>query len=254
MSTESMDLEQYADKARELLTSIEAGDREAVGQVLDELTRLRETELFREVGKLTRELHEALKTFRTDNRLGDLVSTEIPDAQDRLNHVIELTENAAHRTLTALEESLETLSGIGSEGRELAAEWQRFRQREMAAPEFRELSKRMDTFFERLQRESDEVQSKLTDALMAQDYQDLTGQIIRRVMKLVKEVEDGLVSLISLSAPHRATEERKAADNKTVEATSDSTTLEGPQVPGHESDTAVSGQDEVDDLLSSLGF
>jgi chemotaxis protein CheZ len=84
-------------------------------------------------------------------------------------------------------------------------------------------------------------------------FQDLTGQIIRRVMKLVKEVEDGLVSLISISAPQRGTEERKAADNKTGEANS-GTTLEGPQVPGHESDTAVSGQDEVDDLLSSLGF
>ena len=249
MSTEASDLDRYAEKARELLNHAEAGDSEAVGTVLDELTQLRETELFREVGKLTRELHEALKSFRTDNRLSELAS-EIPDAQDRLNHVIELTDNAAHRTLTALEESLESLSGLGSEGRELAAEWKRFRQRELSATEFRDLSRRMDGFFQRLETEGATVQSKLTDALMAQDYQDLTGQIIRRVMKLVKEVEDGLVSLISISAPERTTEQRKPADKPVT----DPMELEGPQVPGQESDTAVQGQDEVDDLLSSLGF
>ncbi len=250
MSTEASDLDRYAEKARELLNHAEAGDHEAVGEVLDELTRLRETELFREVGKLTRELHEALKSFRTDNRLSELAANDIPDAQDRLNHVIELTENAAHKTLTALEESLESLSGLGSEGQELAAEWKRFRQRELSATEFRDLSRRMDAFFQRLEAEGATVQSKLTDALMAQDYQDLTGQIIRRVMKLVKEVEDGLVSLISISAPERATERRKTADKRVA----DPSELEGPQVPGHESDTAVQGQDEVDDLLSSLGF
>lgn len=258
MSTDTTDLDQYAEKAQTLLAHIEAGDRDAVSETLDDLTRLRETELFREVGKLTRELHEALKSFRTDNRLGDLVASEIPDAQDRLNHVIELTEDSAHRTLTALEESLETLSEVGQQGRDLAAEWQRFRQRSMSTDEFRQFSRQLDGFFERLQTDTDAVHSKLTDALMAQDYQDITGQIIRRVMKLVKEVEDGLVSLLSISGQQRTSESQTDADNresdKGQKAAAASSELEGPQVPGHENDTAVSGQDEVDDLLSSLGF
>ncbi|SEO57001.1 protein phosphatase CheZ [Aquisalimonas asiatica] len=254
MTDGSQDLAAYEAKARELLSSIEAGDGEAVGEALDELTRLRETELFREVGKLTRELHEALKSFRLDGRLSDIAVSEIPDAHQRLNHVIELTENSAHRTLTALEESLETLSGISSDGKTLAAEWKRFRSRQLSATEFRGLGQRLDQFFERLETEGDAIQEKLTDALMAQDYQDLTGQIIRRVMDLVREVEDGLVSLISISAPRqtqgKATEDGKSADKNTEDAMK----LEGPQVPGQESDSAVSGQDEVDDLLSSLGF
>ena len=250
MTDQITDLEAYEAKARELLQYIEAGDHEAVGNALDDLTRLRETELFREVGKLTRELHEALKSFRLDGRLTDMVTSDIPDAHERLNHVIELTDNAAHRTLTALEEGLETLSSIGAEGKNLAQGWQKFRTRQLSATEFRDLSREMDGFFERLQSEGDELQSKLTDALMAQDYQDITGQIIRRVMKLVKEVEDGLVSLISISA-QRTADEGKPADKKDKD---NGMELEGPQVPGQESDSAVSGQDEVDDLLSSLGF
>ncbi|MFV8833622.1 protein phosphatase CheZ [Aquisalimonas sp.] len=254
MTDASPDLAAYEAKARELLSCIEAGDEEAVGKALDELTRLRETELFREIGKLTRELHEALKSFRLDGRLSDIAVSEIPDAHERLNHVIELTENSAHRTLTALEESLETLSSIGSEGKVLAAEWKRFRSRQLSATQFRGLGQQLDQFFERLESEGDAIQAKLTDALMAQDYQDLTGQIIRRVMELVKEVEDGLVSLISISAPRqapdKATESAKSADKKK----DDEKKLEGPQVPGQESESAVSGQDEVDDLLSSLGF
>ena len=250
MTDESEQLELYREQAHALLQAVDAGDAETAGAVLDELTRLRETELFREVGKLTRELHDALKSFRLDGRLGELASDEIPDAQERLNHVIELTDNAAHRTLTALEESLETFSGITSEGRELAGEWQRFRRREISATEFRELSGRIEQFFARLADEGDTVHAKLTDALMAQDYQDITGQIIRRVMELVKEVEDGLVSLISISAPRQEPTEEESAADKQRRAME----LEGPQVPGQESDTAVSGQDEVDDLLSSLGF
>jgi chemotaxis protein CheZ len=84
---------------------------------------------------------------------------------------------------------------------------------------------------------------------MAQSFQDLTGQIIKRVITLVDDVEASLVNLVKLSSSQIA--ESSSDDSKQK---SDKSKLEGPQIPGKETDGAVSGQDEVDDLLSSLGF
>ncbi|HFA59759.1 MAG TPA: protein phosphatase CheZ, partial [Rhodospirillales bacterium] len=88
-----------------------------------------------------------------------------------------------------------------------------------------------------------QVRAHLTDALMAQDFQDLTGQIIKRVITLVEEVEANLVNLIKVAG----LPERKQDGPKEHE-------LDGPVIPGKETASTVSGQDEVDDLLSSLGF
>ena len=236
------------DAARQLVERLEAGDAAGADRQVDELTRIRETELFREVGQLTRELHEALKAFKTDTRLA-AVAEEIPDAQDRLTHVIDMTEQSAHRTLTAVEQSLGVVDGLSARGAELRDTWHRFRRRELSAEEFRELSRDLEQFLDRLGEEGGQLQAHLTEALMAQDYQDLTGQIIRRVINLVQEVEAGLVSLISISGRRRGEEKAAPADKPVIGGT-----LEGPQVPGRESASAVSGQDEVDDLLSSLGF
>ncbi|MCC5810626.1 MAG: protein phosphatase CheZ [Ectothiorhodospiraceae bacterium] len=246
------------ESARELVAKLEQGSTDGVQEHLDHITRLRETQLYQELGQLTRELHEALKAFKVDTRLNELAG-EIPDAQDRLTHVINMTEQSAHRTLTAIEESLPVVDGISTRGQALLDRWQQFRARKLSAAEFRDLSKDLEAFLGSVQSESGAVQSHLTDALMAQDYQDLTGQIIRRVINLVQEVESGLVSLISLSAAQRGDETAIAADKPDTakpakKKKSAPSELEGPQVPGNESESAVKGQDEVDDLLSSLGF
>jgi len=90
---------------------------------------------------------------------------------------------------------------------------------------------------------------------MAQEFQDLTGQILRRVITLVQEVEDNLVELIRLSGGEKAEVEPGASASKETKNTEDILKGVGPQVPGVGDDGgAVSGQDEVDDLLSSLGF
>ena len=236
--------------ARQLVERLESGDEVGVDDLVEELTHIRETELFRELGQLTRELHEALKAFKSDSRLA-AVAEEIPDAQDRLNHVIDMTEQSAHRTLNAVEESLDLVNGLAEGGQGLRQRWQQFRARELSADEFRILSRDLEAFLDRVGEEGGRVQSHLTDALMAQDYQDLTGQIIRRVINLVQEVESGLVSLISISGRRQGEEKDQSGASRQKAATPD---LEGPQIPGKESSTAVKGQDEVDDLLSSLGF
>ena len=235
--------------ARTLVAHLEANESEQAGQVLDLMTELRESELFQEVGQLTRTLHDALTVFRNDSRLSAIAS-EIPDTQDRLQHVIELTEQSAHRTLGAIENSLFLVQELGQVARDVGGRWDSFRKRELEAEEFRGLCRDMDGFLGRINDDGERLQSELTTALMAQDYQDITGQIIRKVITLVKDVEAGLVSMIRLS--DQAPENPTAADRKKEKT--DRERLEGPQIPGKETDGAVSGQDEVDDLLSSLGF
>ena len=228
---------------RDLLECMERGDEEGAREIVDELANVRETTLYQEVGKLTRELHDAISAFGMDDRIANLAEHDIPDARERLNYVIAKTDEAANRTLTAIEESLPLCEKLESESGELHSRWQQFRRKEMSLDEFRELSRTLEAFLAEQQRNAGQVRSHLTDALMAQDFQDLTGQIIKRVITLVEEVEANLVNLIKVAGlPER--EKGKRTEHE----------LDGPVVPGKETESTVSGQDEVDDLLSSLGF
>lgn len=236
--------QQYLQQTREIIVRFEENNIDEAHKLLDELTGMREMSLFQELGKLTREFHEALNSFRLDARLTRIAGEEIPDAKERLRFVIKKTDEAAHRTLTVVEAALPTCDRIESDASALKSDWARFTSREMGAAEFRELSKRLSGFFQSLDTDISDMKSGLTDVLMAQDFQDITGQVIGRVIELVSDLEDSLVNLIRISGGKI---EETAAQKS-------SRALDGPQVPGIESDSAVSGQDEVDDLLSSLGF
>ncbi|BAU58830.1 chemotaxis response - phosphatase CheZ [Halorhodospira halochloris] len=250
---ENASLEDYRSAAQQLLECVDAGDVEGAQSVIDDLTHLRETELFRELGTLTRELHEAIKAFHYDERLADITESEIPDARERLNYVITMTEQAAHRTLTMIEETTPLVQWVAEEGERLAERWQAFRQRDLDVEQFRQLCRDLDEFLSHLQENGHKVTSQLNDALMAQDYQDLTGQIIRRVIALVEEVEGNLVQLVRISG-QRIVDDPQRSERKQSEASERMQKGEGPSIPGGDNEGVVSGQDEVDDLLSSLGF
>lgn len=235
--------------AKQLVQALEEGNKDSAEEALGEITSLHESELFNELGKLTREFHEALNTFRYDVRFAEITEEEIPDAKERLTYVISRTEDAAHRTLNAVEASLPICEQLSKKAGNLLEKWKRFRQKEMDVEEFRQLVKEIDAYLDITSAKSDEIKTHLTDVLMAQDFQDITGQIIRKVINLVSEVEMNLVNLVRLG--HKGGK-GKASDGKAKE--NKAGTLEGPQVPGMESSDAVSSQDEVDDLLSSLGF
>jgi len=214
--------EDLLSEARALVSALESGDGEAAEAALARIGALRESDIFQELGRMTRELHDALKEVELDDSVQGLAQVDIPDARARLNHVIEMTDEAA------------TLRHIGDG-------WRRFRNREMSVEEFRALSREVESFIERGNEELAQLKGHLNEILMAQGFQDLTGQIIRKVIAIVDDLEDNLVGLI-----------RKIHGDRPVARREDE--LAGPQIPGRESDTAVSGQDEVDELLSSLGF
>ena len=228
--------------ARELVAQLEAGEGAAAERLIEQLGDERECRLFREVGQLTRELHEAINGFLLDSGINELVEHEIPDASERLNYVINMTEKAANTSLAAVEASLPLAHELGSGAGALADNWTRFQQRELTVEEFRALSGDLAGFLQTAKGHSDALHGKLSEVLMAQDFQDLTGQVIRQVITLIHDVEDKLVRLIRISG------------NKATPVDHGNTNPIGPVIPGIDQGEVVSGQDDVDDLLSSLGF
>jgi chemotaxis protein CheZ len=231
--------------ARRLIEALERGDEQGADDVLEDLTADRDSLLFKEVGRLTRELHEAINGFLLDNRIAELAETDIPDATHRLRHVITMTEKAANATLSAVEAGLPLADELRDRAGRVAEPWTHFRRESLGCRENGTLGEEVDALLDVATRHGQALHGYLSDILMAQDYQDLTGQIIRKVIELVHDVEDKLVQLIRLSG-----RKPQKSDDGPLHTRIES----GPVVPGVDQGDVVKGQDDVDDLLSSLGF
>ena len=237
--------EEYGPCIAALAGSLAAGDEPRFFAELDALVQRRERALFGELRKLTGDLQAALERFRVDSRLVDLAQKEVPDARHRLDHVLKLTDEAAHRTMDLVEQSGPLAERTAREAADLVDMWRRFRARKIDIDGFREMVRRLDLFLEAACTDMDKVRGNLSEVLLAQGYQDLSGQIIRGVMKLVAELELALADLVRLSQGEQAK----------LQPLSDETRRGfGPVIPGIDSGPAVSGQQDVDALLSGLGM
>lgn len=256
MDTEDAHAPHQLNLARQLVACLEAGNEEEAATVIRQLRIPYERELFEELGKLTRDLHDALNSFRGDSRLQELTRDEIPDAKERLNYVVTMTEEATHRTLNAIDEAMPIAESLHCRSRELTESWNRFRQRELSIDEFRVFARALDRFFVASGTETERLRALMSEIMMAQDFQDLTGQIIRRVIRLVHEVEENLVGLIRLSSARMEQPGKTIAQSPTKSPDAKDNMGHGPIVPHTQDAVAdvVSGQDDVDALLSSLGF
>ena len=243
-------------QARTLMDRIEAGDLTGASDSIEGLNQARDHGFYREVGKLTRGLHEAITNFDIDTSDNDAES-KMANAQDRLDYVINLTQSSADKTMDMVEEGIPLAAEIGEQAEALQSDWQRLLNREMEAGEFRDLYKRMDSYLKLSSSNSTQLSEKLNAILLAQDYQDLTGQVIQKVISLVQDVEERLVELIRVASHveeltgivHTPEETAEKAPVKKADSSP-----EGPQIHADKRDDVVSGQDDVDDLLSSLGF
>ncbi|WP_022963805.1 protein phosphatase CheZ [Halopseudomonas pelagia] len=244
------------DNARQLVDYLEQGQYGEAILVIHAINQARDRGLYYEVGQLTRALHNSIVNFQVDtsHALGEgtEVST-ISDASDRLDYVVKLTDKAANRTMDLVESSAPIISSLGQQASALRADWQRLQRREMEAGEFRELYKRMGEFLAQTEDSSAQVSAHLNDILIAQDYQDLTGQVIKRVTALVHDVEESLVNLVRMAGQVDRIAGINHAQSE-LETKKVSPRGEGPQIHADKREDVVSGQDEVDDLLSSLGF
>lgn len=251
MSLDNNQLDKPAllEKAKALVEMLESEQVEdsVIETNIDEIINIRESSLFQELGKMTREIHESIMNFRMDERVADLAHSDIPDAKDRLEYVIEMTEKSANTVLSVVEKGTPVAEKLSGQAKQLSDQWARFRRRELSAEELRVMGHEVESFFSESEAMMTELLSGFNEVLMAQDFQDLTGQIIRKVIKLVDEIETNLVELVRIQGEHKIQD--KIAEKDEREA------LDGPQVPGKETgDDVMKGQDDVDDLLASLGF
>jgi len=262
MSEQSEEPESFEELLRnttsELVDKIEQGALADAVNLLQTINDARNRDLYQQVGQLTRALHDAIRDFHVDTRAAvdqDKTLSEMADATDRLNYVINLTQNAANRTMDKVEECLPIVSELGKEAALLRNEWGRLIRREMKPQEFRDLYRRIDTFLVETERQTDVLSGNFSEITLAQDYQDLTGQVVKKVITLVHEVEDSLVHLVKMASQvDRITGIQPKDTDKNTEII-DKQIPEGPVVNAEKRGVdVVSGQDEVDDLLSSLGF
>ena len=234
------------DLARDIVASLEAGDEQGAAKLIVQLAGTRDSVLFQEVGRITRELHDAMNSFLADAQFQDIAENQFRDAAERLRFVIDTTEQAANTTMDAVEQSLPLADKIHGDAERLAHEWDRFKSRQLTVEDFRTLSAEIGEFLNTLQGDSRALQGKLSEVLMAQGFQDITGQVIKKVITLVHDVETKLIQLIRISGHHSGNRDEVRQERIAKEM--------GPVVPGVDHGAVVSGQDDVDDLLSSLGF
>ncbi|MCW8328198.1 protein phosphatase CheZ [Photobacterium sp. SDRW27] len=235
------------EQAKQLVTLLEEGKQDEADVLVQTLVSDSRDPVYAEVGKLTRQLHDSLANFRLDPRINDLAKTEIPDARDRLSYVIDKTESAANKTMDAID-SIEPLADkLNNSLLQVHPQWSRLMSGQIEITEFKSLCHDIDGLLKQVESDGSAFRSHLTEILMAQDFQDLTGQIIRRVIELVHEVEDQLVEILKAFGMEQ--EDR-------TEALREECVLspEGPIVNSEERVDVMSTQDDVDDLLSSLGF
>lgn len=249
-------VEDLKQRAQDLMDKLGQGDIVGASDVIRGINEARDRSLYREVGKLTRGLHQAIVNFHIEpdeGRIDPATQSEMVNAQDRLGYVLSKTQAAADKTMDMVEAGIPLANSLADEAGKLKDDWLRLSRREMNPAEFRELYKRMDDFLGSAQSQAKTLSDHFNGILIAQDYQDLTGQVIKKVMSLVKEVEDNLVHLMRIAGTvDELTGLVQAPHLKDSEV--DAIAAEGPVVNADQRSDVVTGQDDVDDLLSSLGF
>ncbi len=249
--------------AESLVKKLDEGDLSGATSMIFKINEVRDRSIYKEVGRLTRGLHDAIVNFQIDVEKYNLPNdneneneSHMANARDRLDYVINMTQDAANKTMDMVEEGMPMATNLSQEASILKQDWGRLIRREMDPSEFRELYKRVDVFLDHANSGANSLNENFNNILMAQGFQDLTGQVIKKVIHLVQEVEERLVELVRLAGEVEEItgvvirEDRGAIGEKTA----DICEAEGPQIKAEDRADVVSGQDEVDDLLSSLGF
>jgi chemotaxis protein CheZ len=242
------------EEAKALVIALESGDDQSANEILMSAASPENKALFAEVGKLTRQLHDSLSNFQLDPKIANLATDDIPDAKERLSYVMDLTEKAANKTMDAVDSSLPLADKINTNLAELKPEWDKLMQREIQLGEFKSLCYSINDFMEVAGKDAAQIHTHMTEIMMAQDFQDLTGQVIKRVIELVKDVEDSLIHLLTVFGEPNANVSNDVNNTHEKDQAVDNNGVEGPIIDAENREDAVSNQDEVDDLLSSLGF
>ena len=192
------------------------------------------SEVFQQLGQITRQLHDALHQLGVMPCLRDAVES-LPDARSRLNYIAQKTGEAANKVLNSVDQAKIDHAGISSQTRRMAALI-------AADPVKAVASGAVMNFVDDVDAATSRIDAHLTDIMMAQDFHDLTGQVVARVVALAGDLEDSLVKLLVQAAPAEQLHKVELA------------AMNGPVVDPQGRIDVVANQGEVDDLLASLGF
>lgn len=198
-------------------------------------------EVLSRIGHMTRALHESLRGLGLD-KLIEKAASDIPDARDRLDYVARLSEQAAKRVLDATDAAGPVQDAIETRSGELSGAWQALLDKGASEQDWRALAQRTIAGLDESRAGAVATRAQLMDIMMAQDFQDLTGQVIGRITGIAQNLEKQLVQVLIDFAP---SEIRREIDNGL---------LNGPQINPEGKSEVVADQGQVDDLLDSLGF
>lgn len=197
--------------------------------------------VFNRLGVMTRQLHDTLRQLGYDRSLQEAAHA-IPDARERLAYIAEMTEQAASKVLNATDIAKPIQDKVQADAETLRTRWDRLYANQLSADEFRALAGETRDFLGSVVSGSRETNAQLMEIMMAQDFQDLTGQVIKKVVDLAQGLEKQLLQVLIEAMP---------ADRK-VDAPEG--LMNGPVISAVGRDDVVSNQGQVDDLLESLGF
>jgi chemotaxis protein CheZ len=207
------------------------------------VAKVNEDDMLNRIGQMTRGLHESLRELGLDQMI-EKAAQEIPDARDRLNYVATMTEQAADRVLNATDIANPLQDNIIDKAASLEAKWKEVMKTPSLKSEYNETAEATLVFLKQAVADSNATKAQLLEIMMAQDFQDLTGQVIKKITELAHSIEKELVRTLVDFAP-----------NKPVLAAVDKDSLlNGPQINPEASTNVVTNQEQVDDLLDSLGF
>jgi len=197
-------------------------------------------EVHHQLGALTRQLHDSLQGLGLTEKVKDWAG-ELPDAKSRLSYIARLTGQAAEKVLNQVDQAKAQHDFIASETRRIG-------ELIVKDPVAAVAKGHVMNFINDVEQASKQVDQHLTEIMMAQDFHDLTGQVIAKVVNLAATIEEQLVQLLIQTAPADAAVKAPAPLEPYVPA------LAGPVVDGAGNPEVVTNQSEVDDLLASLGF
>lgn len=191
-------------------------------------------EVFQQLGNITRVLHDTMQQLGVMPKL-QLATDGLPDARSRLSYIANKTAAAAEKVLNSVDQAKAEHAQISEATRALAAAI-------VADPVRTVASGAVMNFVKDVESRTAVIDNHLTDIMMAQDFHDLTGQVVAKVVTLANDLEDSLVKLLVQVVPP---EQREKVD---------ASVLQGPVVNPEGRTDVVADQGEVDDLLASLGF
>lgn len=214
----------------------------AIPAVGDESGSTMNEPYYTQIGHLTRKLHDTLHELGYDKSLEKAVDNMIPDARDRLAYIAAMTQQAAERVLNATDAAKPIQDDLEAKSSTLSSRWDSLMRNELSVDDFKQLVSETRGFLQEVPQRTKATSDQLMEIMMAQDFQDLTGQVIKKVIEMAKDMENELLKVLL---------ESTSAEKKSH---IDTSLLNGPVVNAEGRTDIVTSQEQVDDLLESLGF